>query len=159
MLIKVGVAYETPPEKVRQTILQVLDETPDVLKKPEPSVWLEEYSDFSINFTIRFFILDYGEFRNIKSNVMYRIWYAFKREGITIPFPIRDVRIKEKKPGEETERGRQVMQLQDLLGNLELFSSLSDDDLKRLAEQAQVRVYGRGECLVREGEPGGSLYS
>jgi hypothetical protein len=129
-----------------------------VLKKPEPSVWLEEYSDFSINFTIRFFILDYGEFRNIKSNVMYRIWYAFKREGITIPFPIRDVRIKEKRPDEETERGREVMQLQVLLGNLELFSSLSDDDLKRLAEQAQVRVYGRGECLVREGEPGGSLF-
>ena len=158
LLIKIGVAYETPPEKVRQTILQVLHETPDVLKEPEPSIWLEEYSDFSINFTIRFFILDYNEFRNIKSNVMYRIWYAFKREGITIPFPIRDVRIKEKKPDEETERGREVMQLQVLLGNLELFSSLSDDDLKRLAEQAQVRVYGRGECLVREGEPGGSLF-
>jgi len=158
LLIKVGVAYETPPEKVRQTILQVLQETPDVLKNPEPSVWLEEYSDFSINFTIRFFILDYGEFRNIKSNVMYRIWYALKRECITIPFPMRDVRIKEKKTDEETERGRDVMQLQVLLGNLELFSSLSGDDLKRLAEQAQVRVYGRGECLVHEGEPGGSLF-
>ncbi len=158
LLIKVGVAYETPPEKFRQTILQVLDNTPDVLKDPAPSVWLEEYSDFSINFTIRFFILDYGEFRNIKSNVMYRIWYAFKREGITIPFPIRDIRIKEKAPGEEAERDRQIRQLQELLGSLDLFSSLSMDDLKRLAEQAQVRTYGRGECLVREGEPGGSLF-
>ena len=87
---------------------------------------------------------------------MYRIWYAFKREGITIPFPIRDVRIKEKPAGEESERDKQIGQLQDLLGNLDLFSSLSMDDLKRLAEQAQVRIYGRGECLVREGEPGGS---
>ena len=121
VLINIGVAYETPPEKVRQTILRVLDETPDVLKEPEPTVWLEEYADFSINFTIRFFILDYGEIRNMKSNVMYRIWYAFKREGITIPFPIRDMRIKEKAPGEEAERDRQVRQLQELLGSLDLF--------------------------------------
>jgi small-conductance mechanosensitive channel len=157
-IIKVGVAYQTPPEKVRQTILQVLDETPDVLKDPEPSVWLTEYADSSINFTIRFFIVDYGEFQNMMSNVMYRVWYAFKREGISIPFPIRDIRIKEKIPGEQTERERQVNELQGLLASLDLFSCLSMDDLKRLAEQAQVRTYGRGELLVREGEPGDSLF-
>jgi small-conductance mechanosensitive channel len=157
-LIKIGVDYQTAPEKVRQTILQVLDNTPDVLKEPAPSVWLMEYADFSINFTIRFFIIDFGEFQNMMSNVMYRIWYAFKREGIAIPFPIRDIRIKEKAQGEEAERDRQVKQLQELLGSLDLFSSLSCDDMKRLAEQAQVRTYGRGECLVREGEPGGSLF-
>ena len=56
------------------------------------------------------------------------------------------------------KESRQIRQLQDLLGNLDLFSSLSSDDLKRLAEQAQIRIYGRGECLVREGEPGGSLF-
>jgi small-conductance mechanosensitive channel/CRP-like cAMP-binding protein len=157
-LIKVGVDYETPPEKFRQTILQVLNDTPNVLKDPAPSVWLMEYADFSINFTIRFFILDFGDFQDMMSKVMYRIWYAFKREGITIPFPIRDVRIKEKALGEENERDRHIRQLQDLLGNLDLFSSLSSDDLKQLAEQAQIRVYGQGECLVHEGEPGGSLF-
>jgi small-conductance mechanosensitive channel len=157
-LIKVGVDYQTPPEKVRQTILQVLDETPDVLKDPAPSVWLTEFADFSINFTIRFFIVDYGEFRDMTSNVMYRIWYAFKREDITIPFPIRDVRIQEKAPGEEAEKDTQVSQLRELLGSLDLFSSLSKDDLKRLAEQAQIRTYGRGELLVHEGERGDSLF-
>lgn len=157
-LIKVGVDYETPPEKVRQTILHMLNDTADVLKDPPPSVWLTEYADFSINFTIRFFIDDYGEFENMKSNVMYRLWYAFKREGITIPFPIRDVRIKEAVAGYEAQREKQIRQLQDLLGSLDLFSSLSSDDLKRLAEQAQIHVYGRGECLVNEGEPGGSLF-
>ena len=157
-LIHVGVSYETPPEKVRRTILEVLSYTPDVLKEPEPSVWLTEYADFSINFTIRFFITDFGEHLNMKSKVMYRIWYAFKREGITIPFPIRDVHIKEKTTSEEILREEQVRQLQNLLGKLDLFSCLPGSDLKQIAEQAQVRVYGRGECLVREGEPGGSLF-
>jgi CRP-like cAMP-binding protein len=156
-IIKLGVDYQTPPDKVQQTILQVLEETPDVLKNPPPSVWLTEYSDFSINFTIRFFIIDYEAFRDMESNVMYRIWYAFKRDGITIPFPIRDVRMKQVE-GDEAERSRQVGKIKELLGKLDLFSSLSSDDLKRLAEQAQIRVYGRSECLVREGEPGDSLF-
>jgi small-conductance mechanosensitive channel/CRP-like cAMP-binding protein len=157
-IIKVGVDYETPPNKARQIIFQVLHDTPTVLKYPAPAVLLTDYADFSINFTIKFFIADYSDLEPIKSQVMYQLWYAFKREGITIPFPIRDVRIEEKEPGAEDERKRQIMQLQDLLGHVDLFSSLSSDDLNRLAEQAQIQVYGRSECLVHEGEPGGSLF-
>ena len=157
-IIKVGVDYGTPPNKVRQTIMQVLDDTPTVLKQLPPVVRLTDYADFSINFTIRFFIADYAELEDIMSNVMYRLWYAFKREGITIPFPIRDVRITERAAGEEAEGDKEIRELQDLLGSLDLFSSLSTGDLEWIAEQAQIRVYGRGECLVKEGEPGGSLF-
>ncbi len=157
-IIKVGVDYETPPNKVRQTIMQVLDDMPTVLKQPPPFLMLTDYADFSINFTLRFFIADYAELEQIKSDVMYRLWYSFQRAGITIPFPIRDIRIKERATGEETPRDKQIRKLQDLLGNIDLFRSLSDDDLKRLAEQAKIRIYGRCECLVREGEPGDSFF-
>jgi small-conductance mechanosensitive channel len=157
-MIKVCVDYDTSPNKARQTIMQVIDDTPTVLKQPPPVLILIDYADFSINFTIKFYIADYAELDPIKCDVMYRLWYAFKREGITIPFPIRDIRIKERAAGVETERDKEIRLLQDLLGNLDLFSSLQSDDLKRLAEQAQSRVYGRGECLVNEGEPGSSLF-
>ena len=157
-IIKVGVDYGTPPHKLRQTVMQVLDDTPTILKQPQPEVRLTDYSDFSINFDIKMFIADYADLDEIKSAVMYRLWYAFKREGITIPFPIRDIHIKEAAAGHEAHREKQIGELQDLLGSLDLFTSLSGDDLKRLAEQAQIRVYGQGEYIVREGEPGGSLY-
>lgn len=157
-IIKVGVDYKTPPNKARRAIMQVLDDTPTVLKQPPPVVRLTDYADFSVNFTIRFFIADYSELEQIMSDVMYRLWYAFQREGITIPFPIRDVRIKERAAGEEAERDQEIRLLQDLLGNLDLFSSLSADDLKQLAQQAKIQAYARGERLVNEGEPGGSLF-
>lgn len=157
-ILKVGVDYGTPPHKLRRTVMQVLDETPTVLKQPPPVVRLTDYSDFSINYHIRIFIADYANIDEIKSAVMYRLWYAFKREGITIPFPIRDVRLKEAASGDETQREAQVRELQELMGRLDLFTSLSSDDLRRVAEQAQIRVYGEGESLVREGEPGSSLY-
>ena len=119
---------------------------------------LTDYSDFSINYHIKIFIADCANLEDIKSAVMYRLWYAFKREGITIPFPIRDVRMREAASGDETQREKQVGELQDLLGSLDLFISLTSDDMRRIAEQAQIRVYGEGEYLVREGEPGSSLY-
>jgi len=157
-ILKIGVDYGTPPHKLRQTIMQVLADTPTVLKEPPPVVRLTDYSDFSINFNIRIFIADFADLEPIKSDVMYRIWYAFKREGIIIPFPIRDVRVKEPAAGYEAQREKQIRELQDLLGSVDLFTSLSSDDLKRLAEQAQIHVYGQGDYLVREGEAGGSLF-
>jgi len=157
-IVKVGVDYGTPPNKVRHTVMQVLEDMPTVLKIPPPFVRLADYGDSSINFSIRFFIANYAELERITSDVMYRLWYAFKREGITIPFPIRDIRIRERTADEKAERNKEILQLQDLLGGLDLFASLPADDLKRLAEQAQIRVYGKDECLVSEGEPGGSFF-
>jgi CRP-like cAMP-binding protein len=138
--------------------MQVLEETPHVLKQPPPVVRLTEYSDFSINFKIRFFIGDFAELEQIMSDAMYRLWYAFKREDITIPFPISDVRIKEREAGREAKKEAQISQLSEIIRRVDIFSSLSGNDLKRLAQQAQIRVYGQGECLVREGELGDSLF-
>jgi len=156
--LQVGVSYDTPPNKVREVILGVLREAPDVCKDPAPSVYLAGYGDFAVNFTVKFFLEDYARLDPIQSGVLDRFWYAFRREGIAIPYPIRDVRHRSALADEKTQRTAGENTIRQLLSGVELFQSLSAEELERLANAAKLRLYARGENLCRQGEAGDSFY-
>jgi small-conductance mechanosensitive channel len=104
----IGVSYDTPPNKVRQVVLNVLAECPEVCAEPAPSVFLTGYGDFSVNFTIKFFIADFPRQDPIQSGIMDRLWYAFRREGISIPYPIQDCRERDAVVDQQVERALSV---------------------------------------------------
>ena len=49
------------------------------------------YQDFSIQYEIRYFLRGYEEYRAIEGEIHRLIWYHFRRHGIEIPFPVRNV--------------------------------------------------------------------
>ena len=155
----VGVNYGVPPNKVRRVILQVCDAVPEVLTDPPPLVWLVGYGDFAIEYTVKFFIMDFARLESIQSRVMDLIWYYFKREGIVIPFPIRDVRMQtitpEREAGEQRDARAEVRRVVD---GIELFRPLSDEERGRLAESLAEKIFAGGEVLVRQGDEGGSFF-
>lgn len=156
--LQVGVSYDTPPNKVREVILGVLREAPDVCQHPAPTVYLAGYGDFSVNFTIKFFLEDYARLDPIQSGVMDRLWYAFRREDISIPYPIRDVRHRPALADEESRRLAAEKTVRQLLSGVELFQSLSAEEVEKLANAAKLCLYAAGENLCRQGEPGDSFY-
>jgi CRP-like cAMP-binding protein len=156
--VQIGVSYDTPPNKVREVILGVLSEAPGVCKDPAPSVYLVSYGDFAVNFTIKFFLEEFDRLDPIQSGVMDRLWYAFRREGISIPYPIRDVRHRDALAEEQTQHLAGQNAIRQLLSGVELFQSLSPEELERLAGAAKTHLYAAGENLCRQGEPGESFY-
>jgi len=86
--IEVWVDYDSDITKAKQIMLQVVDKFPNVLKAPEPDIFITELADSSINLSLRFWIdsKTWGFFET-KSNVTETINLAFKQAGITIPFP------------------------------------------------------------------------
>ncbi len=156
--LSVGVSYETPPGKAKEVILAILAETPEVAREPAPSVYLKGYADFSINFTIKFFIDDFERLDKIESRVMERLWYGFKRAGISIPFPIRDVRLRDAATEELRIRDEDRESVRQLLAGVDLFRTLSPPEFERLAEGVRSLVFADGESLCRQGEPGETFY-
>ena len=156
--LHVGVSYDAPPNQVRAVILGVLREATGVCKEPAPCVYLAGYGDFAVNFTIKFFLEDYAQLDPIQSGVMDRIWYAFRREGISIPYPIRDVRHREALADEATQRTAGGNIIRQLLSGVELFQTLSAEELEKLADAAKLHLYAAGENLCLEGEAGDSFY-
>ena len=156
--LPIGVDYESPPNAVRKAILSVLGDVPEVLQEPAPLVFLTGYGDFSMNFTMKFFIMDFSKLESIQSNVMDRLWYVFKREGIGIPYPIHDVRVSDRLNCEGREVESTRIAVKDLMKKVELFQSLSDSECERLVSLVDTLPFANGEVLCREGEAGDSFF-
>ena len=93
--LPVGVSYGEDPSKVKKVLLDVAMENVHVLKKPEPIVFFDEFADSSLNFTLGVWTSTYTDKpRRLKSELYFEIFEQFKKEGIEIPFPQRDIHIK-----------------------------------------------------------------
>ena len=93
--LNIGVAYESDIEKAMELILEAAREHPRCIDDPGPSCYLKEFGDSSVNFMLFFWVADVsgGRYR-AKSDVMMSVWKKFKEHNITIPFPQRDIYIK-----------------------------------------------------------------
>jgi len=94
--IPVGVSYKEDPEVIRKILVDIAKSHPGVLNDPAPDVLFDEYGDSSLNFLLRIYTNEYSRKpRVLKSELYYAIFEKFKEKGIEIPFPQRDVYIKE----------------------------------------------------------------
>jgi small-conductance mechanosensitive channel len=89
--VKVGVAYGSDTELVKKILLDCADKQNGVLKSPTPFVLFEDFGDSSLLFGVYFFIHDSFVDPRIKSEMRFKIDKEFRENGISIPFPQRDV--------------------------------------------------------------------
>ncbi len=92
-----GISYSDDIDKAEAVLLDILDKHEKVLDNPEPVVKVHELGESSVNFVVRPWVKtdDYWEtYWALTKEVKQR----FDKEGISIPFPQRDVHVREKKP-------------------------------------------------------------
>lgn len=89
--VSVGVAYGSDTRKVESLLLETVADQKGILKKPKPFVIFEDFGDSALIFRVCFFVNDSFIDPYIKSEIRYKIDAIFRKNGITIPFPQRDV--------------------------------------------------------------------
>ncbi|MEJ2100927.1 MAG: mechanosensitive ion channel, partial [Desulfobacterales bacterium] len=95
MELPVGVSYNSDPQKVREILLAIAEKEPMVEKNRKPRVRFTEYANSSINFELLIWInVRKTARRNVRSALYFEIFEAFKKAGIEIPFPQRDIHIR-----------------------------------------------------------------
>ncbi|MBQ95315.1 MAG: mechanosensitive ion channel protein [Actinobacteria bacterium] len=95
MQVPVGVSYDADMKLAEELMLEAAKSYDRVLKAPPPTVWMTEYGDSSVNFTIHCWITDPEDgVGNVRSAVLKKLWWLFKENGIEIPFPQRDLHIR-----------------------------------------------------------------
>lgn len=85
--IKVGVAYGTDLDKVRQILLEIANAHPKVTSRPAPYVVVNDFGDSSIDVELRAYINDVMSRLSISSALREAIKIRFEEERIEIPFP------------------------------------------------------------------------
>ena len=94
--VQVGVAYGSNVQLVKKLLLAAANNHPDVIKVPEPLVVFTEFGDSSLNFKLIFTLNDSFKATFPKSDIRFEIDRLFRENNITIPFPQRDIHIKNK---------------------------------------------------------------
>ncbi len=94
--IPVGVGYDCDLALAQKLMVEAAIEPVRVLKTPKPTVWLRAFGESSVDHEILVWIADpEAGVGNVQSEILNRLWVLFKENGIEIPFPQRDLRIKE----------------------------------------------------------------
>jgi potassium efflux system protein len=92
--VHVGVAYGTDTHRTRDVLLAVAAGDPELLSEPPAEVRFDDFGDSSLNFSLLVWIAHPREDLRIASRLRFAIDDAFRKAGIQIPFPQRDVHIK-----------------------------------------------------------------
>jgi small-conductance mechanosensitive channel len=95
MSVKVGVAYGSDVDHVCAVLERVAAENPNVLKDPAPVARFESFGDSALNFALYAQIEDSTRRGLYIHELNMAIFKAFAAEGIEIPFPQRDVHLKQ----------------------------------------------------------------
>ncbi|HIK30077.1 MAG TPA: mechanosensitive ion channel [Oscillatoriales cyanobacterium M59_W2019_021] len=92
--IPVGVAYGTDPAIVTEALIAVAHLEKGILRNPSPKVWFTGFGDSSLNFELLVWIDHPPDKEIIESSLNFRIEYEFRKHDIVIPFPQRDLWIR-----------------------------------------------------------------
>ena len=94
-IVRVGVAYGSDVEKVRDVLEKVLKGHQEVLTDPRPQIIFEDFGDSSLAFDVYFWVNSDGEksARMVRSEIRFAIERHFRANDITIAFPQRDIHI------------------------------------------------------------------
>jgi small-conductance mechanosensitive channel len=95
-LVKVnfGTNYESDPRQVCRLAAEIAGSAPRAIKSRTPNCILTEFAEAGMKFSLTFWIADPDGMDNVKSDVMLSLWDTFKREGIRVPYPVRELRVR-----------------------------------------------------------------
>jgi small-conductance mechanosensitive channel len=95
-LVKVNFAtnYEADPKQVCRLAIEVATAAPRAIRSKAPNCILTEFAEAGMKFSLTFWIAEPDGMDNVRSDVMVALWDKFKHEGIKVPYPVRELRVR-----------------------------------------------------------------
>ncbi len=153
--VEVGASYLSTPGDVKAAALDALGQVSRVLAAPAPDVLLHSFDGSAITYRVRFWIADYEHDEHARDEVRTAIFYAFGRRGIEIPWPIE---VGYSRDWPEPDDATRQLERERVLARVDLFSRLTDEQRRDIATASAIRLYGAGEVIVRQSDPGQSMF-
>jgi small-conductance mechanosensitive channel/CRP-like cAMP-binding protein len=155
MRIRVGVEYKNRPNRVKDALFRAASAADGVLAEPKVKVFLVDFADFAVIYEIKFYMGNHSRINEINDAVRTNVWYELKRQGITIPFPIRTLHVERRAAPAAYENYDEA---RAILRDEPLFECLSDAQIDNLVKEARLNYFGRGERVIQEGADGDSMF-
>src|SRR6201999_2265547 len=85
--------YDADPRLVIRLAIETASTARRAMKNKPPGCLLPEFAEIGMKFSLTFWVADPDGMDSVKSEVMLALWEAFKREGIRVPYPVREIRV------------------------------------------------------------------
>jgi small-conductance mechanosensitive channel len=151
----VELSYDTPPNRVKAVIRETVAEVPLILAEPSARIRTWSYEHSGIRYRIRCYVADVVRTNWARDEILTRLWYRLRREGIEVPFnqSVIHHRFPDQKASEFAVADRVA-----LLDEVDLFRLLAPADRERVAHEMVPRRFGHGERIIEQGAPGQTFY-
>lgn len=87
-----GISYSDDILKTERILQEIIDSHEKTLAEPEPTIRLHELADSSVNFVVRPWV-NKDDYWDVYWDITRSVKMRFDEEGISIPFPQRDVHV------------------------------------------------------------------
>jgi small-conductance mechanosensitive channel/CRP-like cAMP-binding protein len=156
-----NVDFRYEPTRVIDAVTAALnaEPIPNIAREPAPHCLMFDFKDSYATYAARYWLTDLALTDPTDSVVRTRIYAALHRAGIPLSIPAHSLFITEddesrRRRKQEEETTERVAALQ----RVELFNSLTDEELREVAEDLSVAPFVRGEALTRQGAQAHWLY-
>jgi CRP-like cAMP-binding protein len=140
---------------VKDALGRAAQSAKNVVPNPPVKVFLVDFADYAVIYEIKYYMGNHARINETNDAVRTNVWYELKRQGITIPFPIRTLHVERRAARPVQEDQEEAL---SILRDEPLFSCLSEEQLNQLVTHARLSAFGRGERVIREGAEGDSMF-
>jgi len=124
-----------------------------VAGEPPPRCIVQEMQPGQISYAALVWLTDPMFEPRVQSDVLMRVYYALKRTGAPLSEITTVVEIRS-----QEQAAAAAIDPVDVLRRTPILRLLADPDLFELAAHLQSLSFGAGEYIIRQGEPGASMY-
>lgn len=157
--VDVGLGYGFPTSQAIQLLEDLLRRNPHILTSPRPVAWVQEYGDSAIVYRLQYWQHTVGSRaeHQLRSDLLEQLWYALKRSGQAVPYPVRELRSHQTAELQAVDRIDRDERAR-LLGASALFRDLTPAQLHTLAALTRCLSFAPQERVICQGDPGDTLY-
>ncbi|MGB9093057.1 MAG: mechanosensitive ion channel family protein [Gallionella sp.] len=153
-----SVSMDTAPPRVVSLVENAIQhiDIANVAKQPLPNCVLMDMDEKGYaRYALRYWLTDLSPDDPTDAAIRWHIMSALQREGIRMAVEERDIHItKENEKHEEVLRQREVTLRIKTLRKVELFSQMTESELRTLAEKLKYMPFARGSVITRQGATG-----
>jgi small-conductance mechanosensitive channel len=157
VVVSLQVAYSNPPTNATEMLLAAARATKGVLSDPPPVVRVVQIDDPLMGYNVQMWIDDYTISPRVKSDFGALVWYQSHRMDVPLPSPAFDL-YHHDPIQEEADATLTVDQLIERIRQASVFSEISDEDIRDLAEAAVPERFRRGETMLPPGIVSREIY-
>ena len=155
------VDFRYSPTEVLDTVETALHAKPlpNIASDPPPNCIFTDFKDSYGSYAVRYWLTDLALDDPTNSLVRTRIYFALRRAGIPLSIPAQSVFVTEDDPSRRQRKSTEEIERRvSALKHVELFHSLTDEELRGLAPALSVAPFTYGEAITRQGTQAHWLY-